>query len=395
VLVMISSLEGGGSERQALLVLRRLNRTIFAPELYVLRRSGSLLGQVPADVPIHCFEESIEAETASWLSWPGRVHGAQVGHLARLLTNRSIDVIYDRTFHMSLIAAPAAVRCEIPRVATIVSPPSRALPLNGGKFLAIKRRRLRAAYRQASAVITVSHPTASDAARYYGLPRSRFTVIPNPVDAEAIDSVVARFPRPSRDGRYTIACVGRMSAEKGQAELLKAVDRLLTLYPEFPPPKFWMIGDGPLRESLQQAVERSKWQEHFEFLGHLEHPEPWIAAADALCVPSHFEGFPNVMLEAMALGVPVIARSLDVTRSLGRLPTDPAIRGRDYLATYVDSPSQSGVALARRLRRVKLNPTATQSRVAAALRLARETLSPVTIIPRIEQALIEAIKGRH
>lgn len=388
---MISSLDGGGSERQALSLLQHLDRARFAPELYLLRRSGSLLSRVPADVPIHSFDAEPSRTHTRWLRWPGSVHRAQVNHLTRLLRQRSIDVIYDRTFHMSLIASPAATACAVPRVSTIVSPPSHAVPLNAGRFLGIKRRRLRKAYRTADSVIAVSKPTAQDAGRYYGLAHSRFSVIPNPVDTETLDALVQQSFRPQRDDRYTIACVGRMSVEKGQRDLLSAFEQWSRYFPDLPPPKFWLIGDGPLRANLERSVDQRNWRDSFQFLGHLEHPEPWIAAADALCLPSHFEGFPNVMLEAMALGVPVIARSLDVTRSLGRIASDRTIRGRDYLATYDDSTEVSGLALARKLHTLKVNSTATRSRVLAARRLARETLSIANIMPRIERKLISAV----
>lgn len=463
-------MDGGGSEQQILLLLRHLNRTQFQPELYLLRRTGSLLDQVPNDVPVHCFEdrwlvdgklavdsspqsppsdevqskttleaagkselrlgpvyehayEHTESDTSlpgisdwattfrrvrsvlaghfnAWMdgarrlcdrvNWPGKIHRAQVRHLTRLLKERQIDVVYDRTFLMTLIAAPAAAKVGVPRVSTIVSPPSRIVPLNGGRFLAAKRRRLRIAYASAAAVVAVSRPTAHDAASYYGLPRQRFRVIPNPVDSDTLDTRVANTPRPLRDHRWTIACVGRMSVEKGQATLVEALDRLRCDFPDFPLPVVWMIGDGELRSELEQSVESLGLQHQFRFLGHLAQPAPWIAAADALCLPSHFEGFPNVMLEAMALGTPVIARSLDVIRSLGSLPQQADIRGRDYLAMFTATPGEDARSLAKKIRRVQLNTAATRSRVKAARRLARDAHAISHLLPRIEYLLLNA-----
>ncbi len=438
---MIASLEGGGSEQQILLLLKHLDRTRFRPELYLLRRSGSLLNQIPGDVPVHSFDDlsvaadgAAEADVAEnstdwksglggdrgeaglstqnnrssirterrnhawrWLApllrlrrninWPGKIHRAQVCHLVQVLQERQIDVIYDRTFLMTLIAAPAAARVGVPRVSTIVSPPSRIVPLLGGRFLAIKRRRLRAAYAAAAAVVAVSRPTARDAARYYDLPRRRIRVIPNPVDAAALDAVVAATPAPPRDRGWTIACVGRMSVEKGQATLIEALDWLRQHYPEEPLPYLWMIGDGELRGSLEQQVQSRGLGAKVRFWGHVAQPAPWIAAADALCLPSHFEGFPNVMLEAMALGTPVIARSLDVVRSLGSLPQQPDIRGRNYLAVFDATPGADVGSLAQRIRNVKHNSTATRSRVQAARRLAREAHAISHLVPRIEYLL--------
>jgi glycosyltransferase involved in cell wall biosynthesis len=448
VLLMASSMEGGGSEHQTLLLLKHLDRTRFLPELYLLRRSGSLLAQLPVDVPVHCFEDqdrggchALEPDTQSaavsgwfglcWLSrigwisrlcgllgslnWPGKIHRAQVRHVAQVLRQRQIDVIYDRTFHMTLIAGPAAKDLMIPRVSTIVSPPSRAVPLNAGRFLAAKRRRLRTAYTSAAAVVAVSTPTARDAARYYAMPRRRFTVIPNPVDARALDELIASKDRPPRDERWTIACVGRLSVEKGQIALLQALEALRQRYPDFPLACVWMIGDGPLRGELENVSRRMGLEKQVVFLGHIDQPAPWIAAADAVCLPSHFEGFPNVMLEAMAMGVPVIARSIDVTRTLGSVARHPEIRGRDYLALFSEHdgdigvmrvagdaahsrklsladrpPKTGGIDLARKIRRVRLNTAATLSRVRSARQLARHEHSVAQLVPRIEHLLEKA-----
>jgi len=411
VLVMISSMDGGGSERQTLLLLQHLDRLRFAPELYVLRRCGSLLPQVPVDVPIHTFEDAASRE--HWptsrhpaqsafrrlqtlasrgcqrLPLPGKIHRRQISDVARVMAAQQIDVVYDRTFHMSLIAAEAARYDRVPRVSTIVSPPSRAVPLNAGRFIRLKRKRLRRAYRESAAAIAVSHATARDAAAYYCLPRHRFRVISNPVDTQALARIVSSHDRPLRDQRYTIACVGRISVEKGQSELLLALAHLRTHYPDFPLPKIWFLGDGPLRDRLTQETKRLDLSSSVEWLGHVDHPAPWIAAADALCIPSHFEGFPNVMLEAMALGVPVIARSIDAVRSLGRIAKDPSIRGLSYITTFGPSANRPGVDLALKIRRCQLNSTATRSRTIAAKRLAQEELSIEKGIAQIEQILVK------
>ena len=401
-------MEGGGSERQTLMLLQHLDRQRFAPELYLLRRTGSLLDQVPGDVPIHCFEDAasrVKVQTAesslqvirsrlAQLPLPGKVHRQQVADVFQVLVQRQIDIIYDRTFHMTLIAGEAALAADVRRVSTIVSPPSRAVPLNAGRFLSIKKRRLKEAYRRSAAVIAVSHPTARDAATFYGLPRHRFTVVTNPVDCRALDQIIAATPPPPRDARFTIACVGRISTEKGQMALIQAVVKIRSDHPDHPLPRVWMIGDGPLRATLEQTVRDEQLHDSIEFIGHVVHPAPWIAVADAVCIPSYFEGFPNVMLESMAIGVPVISRAIDVVHSLGRLASDPAIRGRTYVSTFEGSPGDQGSDLARKIIKCRTNVTATRSKTIASQRLAREELSVDSGIARIEGILIKAFFER-
>ncbi len=326
VLTMISSMRGGGSEQQTLLLLRHLDRSKFRPHLYVLERTGVLMSRVPEDVVVHSFED---AASTRGFYFPGRVLRQQVQHLQGILQRESIDVIYDRTFHMSMIAGPAGQACGVPRVSTIVSPPEHALPQVESRFVGLKRRRLAKAYRQSRRVIAVSQQVATSAIRYYDLPQDAVCVIPNPVDVEAVDNA-AKESTATRDERLTLVCVGRMTEEKGHSDLVSAAILAHSRWPAgCPSLRLWMIGEGPLRGDLESQCRRAWGQPAIEFLGTQQNPLSYVAAADALVLPSHFEGMPNVVLEAMALGTPVIATRAGGTIELERdeptiLWADPA-----------------------------------------------------------------------
>jgi glycosyltransferase involved in cell wall biosynthesis len=70
-----------------------------------------------------------------------------------------------------------------------------------------------------------------------------------------------------------------------------------------------IIGDGKCRKTLEQQVSSAGIERHVRFLGTIPHPEVtrWLAASDALCLTSYNEGTPNVVVEALASGVPVVA----------------------------------------------------------------------------------------
>lgn len=315
VLLMISSMRGGGSERQTLLLLKHLDRSRFTPHLYLTERAGDLLPQVPDDVVIHAFED---AATRPGIYYPGRVLSHQVLHLRELIKRESIAVIYDRTFQMTMIAGPAAKPLGLPRVSTIVSPPHHALPLVENRFVWLKRRRLAKAYRQSRSVVAVSHQAARSAEEYYQLAKDSLQVIANPVDVESVRAA-AKQNAPLRDERVTIVCVGRMTEEKGHHDLLSAITLSESRWPKhLAPLNFWLIGDGPLRGELEREWKSIRCRHGVEFLGVQANTAPAIAAADALVLPSHFEGMPNVVLEAMALGTPVIATRAGGTVELER-----------------------------------------------------------------------------
>lgn len=329
VLTMISSMRGGGSEQQTLLLLRHLDRAKFTPHLYVLERTGALMSKVPADVVVHSFED---AASPNGIYFPGRLLRHQIRHLQQLLQREAIDVIYDRTFHMSMIAGPAAKALGIPRVSTIVSPPDYALPHVESRFVGLKRRHLTKAYQQSRSVVAVSQQAAMSAIKYYHLSPDRVRVIHNPVDVEAVKAAANEQVLP-RDDHLTLVCVGRMTEEKGHRDLVSAVISTQLQWPDhLPPLRLQMIGDGPLRQDLERQWSTQAKQHKLEFLGPRNNPLPLVAAADGLVLPSHFEGMPNVVLEAMALGTPVIATRAGGTIELERerptalwaQPHDPA-----------------------------------------------------------------------
>lgn len=345
VLLMSGSMDGGGSERQTLLLAKHLNRDQFRPILYVRHRRGVLLDQVPTDVPIVTFDD---APPMAGPRWPGRVGAKHTKYLQHILRQHQVDVVYDRTFQMTLAVAPAAAALRRPRVATIVSPPAQMVPLLEPRYLSIKRRRLAHAYATAYQIIAVSHAAARSASQYYGLPLDKILTIHNPIDiaetqqraAESCETAsimqAARSQGPSSQARTAaqLVCIGRLSEEKGQAILLQAMQRLAS--PSASRPwHLWIVGDGPLRAPLQQQCTRWGLDDRVTFTGHLRNPLPLLAAADALLLPSLFEGLPNVVLEAMCLGIPVIA-----TNSGGT----PELVDNGQLASMV--PSGDAVALA-------------------------------------------------
>ena len=318
VLLMISSMRGGGSERQTLLLLKHLDRELFTTHVYLTERAGDLLQQLPSDVTVHSFDE---AKPTGGFYFPGRVMRQQVAHLRNLIQQESIDAIYDRTFHMTMIAGAATKSSGVRRVSTIVSPPHRALPLVEQRFVWLKKLRLAAAYKQSSQVVAVSEQAASSARSFYGLSTDDVKVILNPVDIVATQKAAQQssgdLPT-HREGR-TLVCVGRMTEEKGHADLIDALAMSETQWPaDVAPLQVWLIGDGPLRCELQMRCEQKLGKHDVHFLGIHRNPAPAIEAADALILPSHFEGMPNVVLESMAIGTPVIATRAGGTIELER-----------------------------------------------------------------------------
>lgn len=150
-------------------------------------------------------------------------------------------------------------------------------------------------YRRASYVVTQTEGVARWARKF--VPKGRIVIIPNCVYGE-------RTAAPRSVDLHKAVMVGRMTYEKGHDILINAWPAVLA---DIPHARLELIGDGPLRESLESLTKRLGIQNSVEFIGTVPDARTRMPDASLLAVPSRFEGFPNVILEAMSLGVPVVA----------------------------------------------------------------------------------------
>ena len=112
--------------------------------------------------------------------------------------------------------------------------------------------------------------------------------------------------KPSNGNERSLVCVGRLSSEKGQAGLLRAFADLKERHSDV---ALRLVGDGPERMGLEKLVADLKLADRVTFIGRLPETDTLaeIAKSDMLVLPSFMEGLPIVLMEAMALGVPVVA----------------------------------------------------------------------------------------
>lgn len=336
-------MESGGSERQTLNLLRGLDRSIVDPRLYLLYREGPLLDDVPNDVNVTDFWSSHEKPK---INVPGRISKMQVQHLSQTIRTQRTEVIYDRLFHMALIAGPAARRTGVGRVATIVSPPAQDLMNSERRFIWLKRIALARSYRSADRLVAVSQGTADDAAKFYKIDVAKFEVVHNPIDIDRVDRLKQEpwEGLPIRSDRRTIISIGRLSEEKGHQTLLEAVAHLIrntSLQLEL-----HLIGDGPLRYALEQQAVLLGIREHVVFHGQVANPFPLLRQTELFVLPSFYEGLPNALLEAMACEIPTLVSDcpggIQEATSCGKLsrlvPIGDAIAMSNAIRDRFESP---------------------------------------------------------
>lgn len=156
-------------------------------------------------------------------------------------------------------------------------------------------------------VICVS-PDLYDECRACGVAAQNCVLIENAIDTQAFhrrhDSAEAKRKLGLSPGRLVVGAVGRLSAEKGFALLIEAVNQLLRAGMEV---ELVFVGDGEQREQLTNLIARLGCGEHVHLLGYRADTREVYEAMDVYALNSFREGLPNVLLEAMALEVPLLA----------------------------------------------------------------------------------------
>ena len=161
-------------------------------------------------------------------------------------------------------------------------------------------------YPFADGIIAVSNGVKEDLMKIGHLASNKIKVIYNPV---ALGVPTSRGSQENRvklwgvDCIYNILAVGELKKQKDYENLIKS----FSLLPSEINAKLIILGEGLLRESLSQLIEQLNLNHRVDLHGFVHHPYPWYRTADLFVLSSRWEGFGNVIVEALECGVPVVS----------------------------------------------------------------------------------------
>ena len=269
-----------------------------------------------ARVPFHESIGGIEVYHPRYLVIPkliGFMHAVFMFFPLAKLVNRlereeTIDLINAHWIFPDGVAATwVARRLRKPIVLTALG-----CDINLYSTMNLRRIQISTALKESDHITTVSG-NLKDAVFSLKIPEEKVDVIPNGVDLSLfsiIDKLDAREKLGILPNQTFILTVGSLDEVKGTRFLIEALGTMKKS--NHPTPLLISIGDGPLRLSLCSLAEELGIVDHVRFLGKIPHKEipRWMNAADLFCLPSIREGHPNVVIEALACGVPVVASNV-------------------------------------------------------------------------------------
>lgn len=296
IAIFLPSLRGGGAERVVANLAKGFVGCGHRVDLIVAKADGPYLRDVPAAVrliDLNCsgvmlalpklvrFFKSERPD--AFLS--ALTHANIVSVWARLLGGRSKSCKLLLSEHSTL----SHITCDRDNIKR------RMMPLLVRHF-----------FKMSDAVVAVSRGVAEDLATAAGVPKSMLHIIYNPViNEEILEKACEPLYHPwfAEEGAPVVLAVGRLTPAKDYPTLLKA---FALVRKEFPA-KLIILGDGEEKRNLLALINNLRIEEDVDIHGFVENPYHYMKRAAVLALSSKWEGFGNVIVEAMAVGTPVVS----------------------------------------------------------------------------------------
>lgn len=290
ILFFVSSLNAGGAERVAVTLAnawgRRGEQVCLVPAYS--KGSGSSFYEVDSRVELVWLAHRMRH---NYLPAPI----AKIQAMRALVKEKQPDVIVSFLTNVNVTVLLALQHSGVPIVVS-----ERTNPMfsdSAGRVLKELRKRL---YPKAQ-VVTMQTQASVPAFQAMVANLPTVAVVPNPLPPELLQ--LTREVKVSESRHCTLIAMGRMVQSKRFDVLIRVFASLAAQHPEW---KLCIWGDGPLRPNLQAQISRAGLQDRISLPGRTATPWQELGRAHAFAMTSEVEGFPNVLLEAMAMGLPCV-----------------------------------------------------------------------------------------
>ena len=299
VLCFVPTLGNGGAEMHLLRLLNHFDRTRIQPLLAVARKGGSYETRLAGDVPVHL---------CGWPALPSSTLRTQaaVPGLRHLIGDERPSAVMAFLEHAVVATAQALHGLPHPRpffIAGIQNNLQMTLEHLPRWTRGWLRRDILAAYAQTDHVIALSRGVAESLIQLVPAVAGRVSVVHNAGYDQEVERLALEKPSlPLPRSPLFLGC-GRLTEQKDFLTLLRAFERIKNEVAG----ELWILGEGPLRGNLEREIVTLGLTGRVRLPGFVKNPFAFMARASTFVLSSRWEGFGNVITEAMACGTPVIS----------------------------------------------------------------------------------------
>ena len=326
IVIVLPNLCGGGAERLHIDLAKKWIDQGHEVDFFLLKAYGELLHSVPSGASVTDIGVS-------------RIRSA-IFPLTKNITRKKPDIILSAMWPLTSVTV----------LSWIFSGKIGKLFLSEHIVLSVERERninvplfflkwsIRCTYNQADGVIAVSQGVKKDLCRIGKLPTRKVNVIYNPAAHDLpfnYKCIVDRNKIWGGNSDYNILSVGALKEQKDHKTLIEA----FSLIPSSVNAKLIILGEGPLRSSLERLIDRLGLNDSVLLPGFFIDPYPWYFSADLFVLSSMWEGFGNVIVEALECGIPVVSTNCDSG------PSEILENGRYGSLVPIDDPEKLSASM--------------------------------------------------
>lgn len=292
--IYVPSLRGGGAERVMVTLANGFAERGYSVDLVLAKAEGPYLDEVADQVRVVDLKSSRVVR-----SLPG---------LARYIRRERPDAMLSAMGHANVVAVAAQILSRAPTRVVVSERANFSVSKRNTRSIRSKAMGsfMRWAYRHADGIIAISAGVAEDLSDRINIPRKDVVVVYNPLDIERVRSLSrdeAQSFFSGEDEHKLVVGMGRLVEQKRFADLIKAFAKIRSRQSL----RLAIIGEGPLREDLASEVRTLGLDSKVTFPGFLSNPFAVLNRADLFVLASGWEGFGNVLVEAMATGTPIVS----------------------------------------------------------------------------------------
>lgn len=291
ILFILPTFTAGGAERVMIHFANHLDRSKYKCEILCVSRDGPLSDLIAEDTSCFCLNK----KSVLW----------SIPLLIKKMKKIQPDIVISTMAHMNF--ATMATKPFFPNVKYIVreaiSPSFLFEKYKPYDFLI--KFLYKSLYSNADKILSPSQTTFDEFEQILSMKPDNFNVLRNPIDIDRIRTYEMHddpFLNITDNTVKFVAC-GRLGKQKGFDRLIKAMGEASLDFDW----KLHILGEGDERHNLEDLIRHYKLQEKVTLKGLIRKPYPHFGKADCFLLPSRFEGLPNVALESLACGTPVIA----------------------------------------------------------------------------------------
>lgn len=335
IMFVIPIVGGGGAERVLLYLMEELKSEKWDKVLITFDEIEYYKKEIPNDVKIIILKKKRSIDFFKLIF-----------SLAQIIKQEKPDIVNSHLTYANILSLLSAMVSGYRGPIILNEHNFMSINLRQEKYYLIKKMLIKRLYPRAAAVISVSKGARDDLIKNFRVRPEKCLTIYNPVDIERIEKMTSEpidHPWFTENIPLIISC-GRLTKQKNYPLLLKAVK----LTSQERDVRLVVMGDGELKSELESLALKMGLANRVEFLGFRSNPFKYLARAHVFVLSSSWEGFGNVIIEAMTCGVPVIST---------RCPAGPdeiIMDGKNGILVDVDNAEALSKAILRLLADVEL-----------------------------------------